>query len=57
LWHLLLLEVKPPKRLGATLELVRLGRAMRKFVKVRFASKTKEERDSEVRKVVEINPA
>jgi hypothetical protein len=53
LWHLLLLEVKPPRQLGVTLELPRLWWVMRKFMKVRFASEMKETRASEVRKMVE----
>jgi hypothetical protein len=56
-WHLLLLEVKPPKRLGITLELSRLWWAMGKFMKVRFASAMKEARASGVRKAVERDPA
>jgi hypothetical protein len=55
-WYLLLLEVKPPIRLGVTLELLRLWWAVEKFVKVYFASEKKEIRDSEVRKVVERDP-
>jgi hypothetical protein len=56
-WYLLLLEVKPPRRLGIALELPRLWWTMRKFVKVRFASARKEVRASKVRKVVERDPA
>jgi hypothetical protein len=43
-WHLLLLEVKPPRWLGIELELPRLWWAVGKFVKVGFASATKEAR-------------
>jgi hypothetical protein len=57
LWHLLLLEVKPPRWLGVTLELPRLWWAVEKFVKVYFSSERKEARASEVRKVVEKYPA
>jgi hypothetical protein len=53
LWHLLLLEVKPPIWLGITLELSMLWWDVRKFVKVRFAYERKEARASEVRKAVE----
>jgi uncharacterized protein YndB with AHSA1/START domain len=53
LWHLLLLEVKPPRRLEVTLELPRLWLAVGKFVKVRFTFERKEARASEVRKAVE----
>jgi hypothetical protein len=52
-WYLLLLEVKPPRQLGITLELLSLWWDIRKFVKVRFASARKEARANEVRKVVE----
>jgi hypothetical protein len=51
------LEVKPPRRLGIAVELPRLWRAMKKFVKVRFASTRKEARASEARKVIERDPA
>jgi hypothetical protein len=54
--HLLLLEVKLPRRLGIALELPRLWRAVEKFVKVRFASARKEARVSEVRKVIDRDP-
>jgi hypothetical protein len=57
LWHLLLLEVKPPKRLDVALELPRLWRVVRKFIKIRFASERKEARASEVRKAVERDSA
>jgi hypothetical protein len=57
LWHLLPLEVKPPRRLGVGLELPRLWWAVEKFVKVRFASERKEARASKVRKSVERGPA
>jgi hypothetical protein len=57
LWHFLLLKVKPPRQLGVTLELPRLWWAMRKFAKVRFTSKRKEARASEVSKAVERDPA
>jgi hypothetical protein len=57
LWYLLLLEVKPSKRLDVALELPRLWWAVKKFVKVRFTSKRKEVRTSEVRKAVERDPA
>jgi hypothetical protein len=53
LWHLLLLEVKPPRRLGVALELPRLWWVVEKFVNIRFASKKKEGKASEVRKAVE----
>jgi hypothetical protein len=56
LWHLLLLEVKPPRWLGIAIELARLWWAIGKFVKVRFASKRKEARASEVRKAIERDP-
>jgi hypothetical protein len=49
--------VKPPRWLGVTLELSMFWCAMGKFVKVRFTSKRKEARASEVRKVVERDPA
>jgi hypothetical protein len=52
-WHLLLLLVKPSRRLGITLELPRLWEAVVKFMKIRLASTRKEARASEVRKVVE----
>jgi hypothetical protein len=55
-WHLLLLEVKPPRRLGVALELPRLWWVMGKFVKVRFASARKGSSASEVRKEVERDP-
>jgi hypothetical protein len=42
LWHLLLLEVKPPRRLGIALELSRLWWVVGKFVKVCFSSARKE---------------
>jgi hypothetical protein len=57
LWHLLLLEVKPPRWLGVALEHPRLWWAVEKFVKICFTSKRKEAWASEVRKVVEIDPA
>jgi hypothetical protein len=57
LWHLLLLEVKPPIRLGVALELPRLWWVVGKFVKIHFAFKMKEARASEVRKAVERNLA
>jgi hypothetical protein len=57
LWHLLLLEVKPPRWLGVALELTRLWWAVGKFVKVRFASAREEARASEVRKVIERDSA
>jgi uncharacterized protein YndB with AHSA1/START domain len=53
LWYLLLLEVKPPRRLEVTLELPRLWLAVGKFMKVRFTFERKEARASEVRKAVE----
>jgi hypothetical protein len=56
-WYLLLLKVKPPIRLGIALELPRLWWAVEKFVKVHFASERKEASASEVRKVVERDPA
>jgi hypothetical protein len=56
-WHLFLLKVKPPRRLGVALELPRLRWAMRKFVKVCFTTARKEARASEVRKMVERDPA
>jgi hypothetical protein len=56
-WYFLLLEVKPPKRLDVALELSRLWWAVRKFVKVCFASERKEARASEVRKTVERDSA
>jgi hypothetical protein len=40
--HLLLLEVKPPRRLGVTLELSSVWWVLKKFVKVGFASERKE---------------
>jgi hypothetical protein len=55
--HLLFLEVKPPRRLGITLELPRLWWVMEIFVKIRFTSERKEARASEVRKMVERDPA
>jgi hypothetical protein len=57
LWHLLLLEMKPPRRLDITLELPRLWWAVEKFVNVCFTSERKEARASEVRKAVERDPA
>jgi hypothetical protein len=51
------LEVKPPKRLDVALELPRLWRVVRKFIKIRFASERKEARASEVRKAVERDSA
>jgi hypothetical protein len=57
LWHLLLLEVKPPRWLGIALEVPRLWGAMEKFVKVRFTSAKKDARASGVGKVVERDPA
>jgi hypothetical protein len=57
LWHLLLLEVKPPKWLGVALELSSVWWVLVKFVKVCFVSKRKEVRASEVRKAVEKDPA
>jgi hypothetical protein len=57
MWHLLLLEVKPPRWLGIALELPRLWWAVGKFVKVRFVFEKKEVRGSEVRKAVERDPA
>jgi hypothetical protein len=51
-WYLLLLEVKPPRWLVITQELPRLWWAVGKFVKVRFTSKRKEARASEVSKAV-----
>jgi hypothetical protein len=56
-WYLLLLEVKPPRWLGITLELPRLWLAVGKFLKVRFFSERKEARASKVSKAVERNPA
>jgi hypothetical protein len=53
LCYLLLLEVKPSRRLGVALELSRLCWVVGKFVKVRFTSERKETRASEVRKTVE----
>jgi hypothetical protein len=47
------LEVKPPKRLGVVLELLRLWWGMRKFVKVHFTSKWKEAIACKVRKTME----
>jgi hypothetical protein len=44
LWHLLLLEMKPPKRLGIALEFPRLWWSVEKFVNVYFASVRKEAR-------------
>jgi hypothetical protein len=44
LWYLLLLEVKLPRWLGVTLELLRLWWAVGKFMKVLFASVKKEVR-------------
>jgi hypothetical protein len=40
--HLLLLEVKPPRRLGVTLKLPSVWWVLEKFVKVGFASRRKE---------------
>jgi hypothetical protein len=54
---LLLLKVKPPKRLGVALEFPRLWWAVEKFVKVCFTSERKEARASEVRKAVKRDPA
>jgi hypothetical protein len=51
------LEVKPPRWLGVTLELSRLWCAVEKFVKVHFTSARKEVRASEVRKMIERDPA
>jgi hypothetical protein len=56
-WRLLLLEVKPPRRLGVALELSRLWWAVKKFVKVRFVFKRKEAWASEVKKAVERDSA
>jgi hypothetical protein len=53
----LLLEVKPARRIGIALELPRWWGVMVKFVKVCFTSKKKEVRASELRKVVERDPA
>jgi hypothetical protein len=53
LWHLLLLEVKPPRWLGIALKLSSVWSVLGKFVKDRFDSKRKEARASEVRKAVE----
>jgi hypothetical protein len=52
-WHLLLLEVKPPRWLGVALQFSSLWWAVGKFVKVRVTFKRKEVRASEVRKAVE----
>jgi hypothetical protein len=57
LWYLLLLEVKPLRRLGIALELSRLWWAVKKFMKVRFTSVRKEARAIEVRKVIKRDPA
>jgi hypothetical protein len=57
LWHLLLLEMKPPRRLDVTLELSSMWWVLRKFVNIRFASERKEIRATEVRKAVESDPA
>jgi hypothetical protein len=57
LCHLLLLEVKPPRRLEVALELRNMWRVLGKFVKVRFTYERKEARASEVRKAVERDPA
>jgi hypothetical protein len=52
-----ILEVKPPRRLDNALELPRLWWTIGKFVNIRFTSERKEARDSEVRKMVERDPA
>jgi hypothetical protein len=52
-WNLLHLEANSLRRLGVSLELPRLWWAVGKFVNVHFTSTGKEERASEVRKVVE----
>jgi hypothetical protein len=57
LWHLLLLEVMPLRRLGVALKLTMLWWGMGKFVKVSFILVSKEARASRVRKVVERDPA
>jgi hypothetical protein len=51
-----LLEVKPPKRLDNALELPRLWRAVKKFVKAHFAPVRKEKDPSGVRKAIKKNP-
>jgi hypothetical protein len=56
LWHLLLLEVKPPRWLGIVLELSRLWWAVEKFVNVYFTSARKEVRANKVKKVVQRDP-
>jgi hypothetical protein len=56
-WHLLLLEVKSPRWLGIALELPRLWWTMGMCVNVCFAFTRKEASASEVRKVVERDPA
>jgi hypothetical protein len=43
LWHLLLLEVKPPRWLGVALELSSVWWVLRKFVKIHFAIERKEQ--------------
>jgi hypothetical protein len=57
LWYLLLLEVKPLRRLGITLELSRLWWAVKKFVNVRFTFTRKEARASGVRKAIKRDSA
>jgi hypothetical protein len=54
---LLLLEVKPSRQLGIALELPSLWWAVRKFVKICFASARKEAKASEVRIMVERDSA
>jgi hypothetical protein len=54
---LLLLEVKPLRQLGVALELPSVWWVLEKFINVRFTSERKEARASEVRKVVERDPA
>jgi hypothetical protein len=57
LWHLFLLEEKPPRWLGVTLELTRLWLAVEKFMNAHFVSTRKEARASGVGKVIEKDPA
>jgi hypothetical protein len=56
LWHLLFLEVKPPRRLVVTIELSRLWWAVEKFVKACFTSARKKQKLSGVGKAVEREP-
>jgi hypothetical protein len=52
-----ILKVKPPKWLGVALELSSVWWVLGKFMNVRFTSERKEARASEVRKVIERDPA